>query len=59
MRRTHVLIGLAVLAHIAWVATYDSGIGDLFSFVFILLVAAALLPHLLRGWRALKARRGI
>ena len=57
MRRTHILIALAVLAHIAWVATYESSAGDLFGFVFILLVGAALIPHLLRGWRAVRNRR--
>jgi hypothetical protein len=57
MSRTTVLIGLAVLAHIAWVATYDTGAGDLMGFVFIVLIGAALLPHLLRGWRAVRNRR--
>lgn len=57
MSRTTVLIGLAVLAHIAWVATYESGAGDLMGFVFILLVAAAAFPHVARGWRAIRNRR--
>lgn len=56
MTRTTVLIALAVLAHIAWVATYDTGAGDLMGFVFLLLVAAAVLPHLARGYRRLRGR---
>ena len=57
MRRTHVLIALAVLAHIAWVATYETAAGDLMGFVFILLVAAAVLPHLVEGYRRVRLRR--
>lgn len=55
MSRTAILGGLAVLAHIAWVGTYESGLGDVFGFVFIVLVAAAVLPHARRALR--RARR--
>ena len=56
MTRTHVLAALAVLAHIAWVATYETGLGDLLGFVFILLVAAAVLPAAARALRRLRGR---
>ena len=56
MRRTWILVALAVLAHIAWVATYETGLGDLFGFAFILLVAAAVLPPLARAARRLRER---
>lgn len=54
MHRTHVLAALAVLAHIGWVATYRTGLGDLLGFVFVLLVGAALLPPLARALRRLR-----
>ena len=57
MNRTYVFAALAVLAHIAWVATYDTGLGDLLGFVFILLVAAAALPPLVRALRRLREQR--
>lgn len=57
MSRTTVLIALAVLAHIAWVATYESAAGDLMGFVFLLLVIAAALPHAVRGYRRLRISR--
>ncbi len=57
MNRTAVLAGLAVLAHIAWVATYERGLGDLFGFIFIVLVAALVIPPLVRGARRLRAAR--
>jgi hypothetical protein len=55
MTRTRLLIALAVLAHIAWVATYDTGLGDLMGFVFIALVAALVLPHAARLVRRLRS----
>lgn len=55
MTRTHVLAGLAVLAHIAWVATYETALGDLLGFVFILLVAAAVLPSAVRALRQMRS----
>ena len=57
MTRTAVLAALAVLAHIAWVATYERGLGDLFGFLFIVLVAALVIPALVRGARRLREAR--
>ena len=57
MNRTAVLAALAVLAHIAWVATYERGLGDVFGFVFVVLVAALILPPLARGVRRLREAR--
>jgi hypothetical protein len=51
MTRTRLLIVLAVLAHIAWVATYETALGDLMGFVFIALVAALVLPLAARAVR--------
>ena len=56
MNRTAVLAGLAVLAHIAWVGTYERGLGDVMGFVFVLLLGAAVLPPLVRGVRRLRGR---
>jgi hypothetical protein len=56
MTRTKLLIALAVLAHIAWVATYETGLGDLMGFVFIALVAAAVLPFAARLLRRARSR---
>lgn len=56
MSRTAVLAGLAVLAHIAWVATYETGLGDLFGFVFIVLVAALVQPYAARALRRVRRR---
>ena len=57
MNRTAVLAALAVLAHIAWVGTYERGLGDLFGFLFIVLVAALVIPALVRGVRRLREAR--
>jgi hypothetical protein len=57
MNRTAVLALLAVLAHIAWVGTYERGLGDLFGFLFIVLVAAILIPALVRAVRRLRQAR--
>ena len=57
MNRTAVLAALAVLAHIAWVGTYERGLGDLFGFLFVVLLAALLIPPLLRGVRRLRGAR--
>ena len=57
MHRSHVLIALAVLAHVAWVATYDTSAGELFGFVFLVLVLALVLPAMARGVRRLRAAR--
>jgi hypothetical protein len=54
MTRTRILVALAVLAHIGWVATYDTGLGNLMGFVFIVLVAAAVLPHAARAVRRVR-----
>ena len=54
VNRTAVLAALAVLAHIAWVGTYERGLGDVFGFVFVVLAAAVLLPPLARGVRRLR-----
>lgn len=56
MNRTFLLAVLAVLAHIAWVATYETALGDLLGFVFILLVAAILLPPALAALRRVRRR---
>ena len=55
MNRTYVLAALAVLAHIAWVATYETALGDLLGFVFVVLVAAVLLPPAARALRRLRS----
>lgn len=55
MNRTHVLAALAVLSHIAWVATYDTGLGDLLGFVFLLLVFALVLPPMARAVRRIRS----
>ena len=57
MSRTWILAGLAVLAHIAWVGTYERGLGDLFGFLFVVLVAALVIPALVRGVRRVRAAR--
>ena len=55
MNRIHVLLALAVLFHIAWVATYETALGDLFGFVFVVLVFAALIPPAARALRRLRS----
>ena len=57
MSRTAVLAALAVLAHIAWVGTYERGLGDVFGFIFVVLVAALVLPPVARGLRRLREAR--
>ena len=57
MPRPAVLAALAVLAHVAWVATYERGLGDLFGFLFLALVAALVVPALVRAVRRLREAR--
>ena len=57
MHRSHVLLALAVVCHVAWVATYDTGAGDLFGFVFVVLVGALVVPPVVRGVRRVRETR--
>jgi Flp pilus assembly protein TadB len=52
MHRTPVLAALAVLTHVAFVAAYGSTLGDVLGVLFLVLIAALLLPPLVRAaWR--------